>query len=170
MTRTRGPDFSADFKDFIRTEWMLKGHNSYQISNFVNSDNDLLSKFGKTTPAGVYYHIIRIREELENTVSEDALDTYIGEFIRARLGFEQDVEAVDELILLAKPDIELELKLRRHRHEIKLDSFRMLQDAALPLQVKKLKLERAKYRPKPNIIKEVEDNRPSEQRDITNNK
>ena len=45
----------------------------------------------------------------------------------------------------------------------------MLQDAALPLQVKKLKLERAKYRPKPNVIKEVKDNRPSEQRDITNN-
>jgi hypothetical protein len=37
--------------------------------------------------------------------------------------------------------------MARFRHEIKLDSFKMLQDSALPLQVKKLKMEREKLRP-----------------------
>ncbi len=162
--RTRGPELSSDFKRFIQDEWMFKGHNAYQIADKVNTDTQLLSKFGKTTPSGIHYHIVRIREDLENTVSEDALDTYIAEFIRARLGFEQDVEAVDQLIDTAGEDIELVLKLRRHRHEIKLDSFKMLQDSALPLQVKKLKIERAKYRPKQDVIKPIG---VSEERDNT---
>jgi len=155
MSRTRGPELSAEFKDYIRTQWMFKGKNAYQICIQINQDTELLSKFGKATPAGIHYHIIRVREELENTVSEDALDVYIGEFIRARLGFEQDVDAVDQLIVLAGEDIELVLKLRRHRHEIKLDSFKMLQDNELTLQVKKLKKERALYRPKKDVIKEI---------------
>jgi len=57
-------------------------------------------------------------------------------------------------------DKDLYLKLSRFRHEIKLDSFKMLQDSALPLQVKKLKMERAKLRPpKPTaeIITKVEE-------------
>jgi len=57
-------------------------------------------------------------------------------------------------------DKELYLKLSRFRHEIKLDSFKMLQDSALPLQVKKLKMERNKLRPqKPvaEVIHKVEE-------------
>ena len=53
-------------------------------------------------------------------------------------------------------DKDLYLRLARFRHEIKLDSFKMLQDSALPLQVKKLKLEREKLRPAkaiPGVIK-----------------
>lgn len=149
---------------------MFMGHNAYQISNTVNNDSELMSKFGKCTPAGVHYHVLAIRREMENNISEDALDTYIAEFMRARIGFDMDVSEIDELIKLAGEDIELVLKLRRHRHEIKIDSFKMLQDSALPLQVKKLKKERERYRPKKDIIKEVEDNRPSEERDIPDNK
>jgi hypothetical protein len=104
---------------------------------------------------------------MENSISEDALDTYIGEFIRARLGFEQDVIALEEIMADEKSkgfdnmDKELYLKFARTRHEIKLDSFRMLQDSALPLQVKKLKLERAKLRPA-RPMPQVEDNGVSE--------
>jgi hypothetical protein len=58
-------------------------------------------------------------------------------------------------------DKELYLKFARTRHEIKLDSFKMLQDSALPLQVKKLKMERAKLRPA-RPMPEVEDNGVSE--------
>ena len=168
MVRTRGPELSKEFKDHIFNEWTFKGKNAYQIANDVNNSTELMSKFGKTTPAGIHYHIVNIRKELEDTISEDALDTYIGEFIRARTGFEQDVSDVDQLIKLAKEkgDIELELKLRRHRHEIKLDSFRLLQDSALPLQVKKLKHERERYRPQKGVIED----RTSDKGNTTDNK
>jgi len=171
LTRTRGPDLSKEFKDYIFNQWVYKQRNAYQIANEINGDSELMSKFGKTTPAGIHYHIVRIREDLENTINESALDTYIGEFIRAKEGFDQDVAAIDDLIKLAheKDDIELELKLRRHRHEVKIDRFRMLQDSELPLQVKKLQLEKKKLQPKQGIIKEVEDHtqRTSEQRDTS---
>ena len=159
MTRTRGPELSKEFKTYIYNEWVFKQRNSYQIANEINGSTELMSKFGKTTPAGIHYHIVNIRKELEDTISESALDTYIGEFIRMKEGFDQDVASVDGLIEIAhsKEDIELELKLRRHRHDIKLDKFRMLQDAELPLQIKKLKKERDRLLPKDNIVKPVED-------------
>lgn len=160
MPRTRGPELSKEFRDHIFNCWVYRQMNAHQIANEVNKDSELMSKFGKTTPMGVHYHIVKIRQELENTISEDALDTYIGEFIRAKEGLDQDVEALDGLISLAhdQADVELELKLRRHRHEVKLDKFRLLQDSELPLQVKKLKMERTKLRPPkpiPGIVNKV---------------
>ena len=126
----------------------------------INKSTELMSKFGKTTPAGVHYHIKQIEKEMESTISEDAMDTYIGEFMRARTGFEHDVADIQTLMSHEKEkgledmDKDLYLKLARFRHEIKLDSFKMLQDSALPLQVKKLKIEREKLRP-PKPIPEV---------------
>jgi len=166
MTRTRGPDLSKEFKSYIFNQWMFFGKNAYQITETINKDTKLMSQFGKTTPAGVHYHIKNIEKDLEDTISEDAMDTYIGEFIRARTGFENDVADVEDLMKHEKEkglddmDKDLYLKLSRFRHEIKLDSFKMLQDSALPLQVKKLKMERAKLRPpKPTaeIITKVEE-------------
>ena len=154
MTRVRGPELSKEFKDYIFNQWMYFGKNAYQIANTINGDTKLMSQFGKTTPAGIHYHIIRIREDLENTISEDAMDTYIGEFIRGMQGYEQDVESIDTLIEhekgkgLDEADKDVIIKLMRLRHEIKTDKFKMLQDSALPLQVKKLKQERNKLRPK----------------------
>ena len=161
--RTRGPELSKEFKDYIFNQWMFKSRNAYQIADQVNKDTELMSKFGKTTPAGVHYHIKHIEKDLEDTINEDALDTYIGEFIRARTGFENDAAAVMELVddEMAKDkkdrNVDLILRLRRFNHEIKLDSFKMLQDSALPLQVKKLKAERNKLRPKKDVL-QVEDN------------
>jgi hypothetical protein len=163
---TRNPELSKDFKNYIFNQWMFFGRNAYQIAETINKDNILMSQYGKTTPAGVHYHIKNIESDLENTISEDAMDTYIGEFIRARTGFENDVADVEDLMTHEKAkglddmDKELYLKLSRFRHEIKLDSFKMLQDSALPLQVKKLKIERNKLRPKkpiPEVVNKVED-------------
>ena len=122
MTRSRSNETSAELHKYISTQWMFHGRNAYQISNTINQDNVLLSKYGKTSAPGIHYHIKRCEKELENTINEDALDTYIGEFIRARIGFEQDVSAVDELITMTHDsgDLELELKFRRHRHDIKI--------------------------------------------------
>ena len=104
----------------------------------------------------------QIEKEMEDSISEDAMDTYIGEFMRARTGFEHDTADIQTMMDHEKEkgledmDKELYLKLARFRHEIKLDSFKMLQDSALPLQVKKLKMEREKLRPTkpiPEVIK-----------------
>ena len=175
MTRNRGPELSKDFKDYIFNQWMFFGMNAYQIANKINGSTELMSKFGKATPAGIHYHIIRIREDLENTISEDAMDTYIGEFIRGMQGYEQDVESIDILIEHEKSkgmdqaDKDIIIKLMRLRHEVKTDKFKMLQDSALPLQIKKLKLERNKYRPKPQGELEVVDEGVSEQGDSSTN-
>jgi len=175
LTRNRGPELSKDFKDYIFNQWMFFGMNAYQIANKINGSTELMSKFGKATPAGIHYHIIRIREDLENTISEDAMDTYIGEFIRGMQGYEQDVESIDILIEHEKSkgmdqaDKDIIIKLMRLRHEVKTDKFKMLQDSALPLQIKKLKLERNKYRPKPQGELEVIDEGVSEQGDSSTN-
>jgi hypothetical protein len=91
LTRTRGPELSKEFRDYIYNEWTFKQRNAYQIAEQINGDTSLMSKFGKTTPRGVKYHIDIIRREFEDTISETALDTYVGEFIRMRQGLEQDI-------------------------------------------------------------------------------
>ena len=162
MTRTRGPELSKEFHDYIFEQWTYFGKNATQICRQVNTDSELLSKFGKTSVPGIHYHIVRINEELENTIGEDALDTYIGKFIRAEKSLETDEEAIDHLIENEmkveedKRNVDLILRLRRFKHEVKIDKFKLLQDSALPLQVKKLKIEREKYRPKVDVVKQVE--------------
>ena len=169
MTRSRGPDLSKELRDYIYNEWTFKQRNAYQIAETINSDTQLMSKFGEVSVSGIRYHIQTIQEEFEDTISETALDLYTAEFIRMRQGFEQDIAAVDKLIDLAhdKQDLELELKIRRHRHEIKLDNFRLLQDAELPLQIKKLKKERDRLLPKEGVLKKLEGD--SEQGNTTDN-
>ncbi len=168
MTRSRGPELSKDFHDYIFNQWMFFSENAYGIAEKINKSTELMSKFGKTTPAGVRYHIKQIEKEMESTISEDAMDTYIGEFMRARTGFEHDVADIQTLMSHEKEkgledmDKDLYLKLARLRHEIKLDSFKMLQDSALPLQVKKLKLEREKLRPPKPIPEVIKTERTSE--------
>ena len=156
--RTRGPELSKELKDYIYNEWTFKQRNAYQITEQINGDTQLMSKFGKVSVSGISYHIKQIQVEFEDTISETALDTYIAEFIRMRQGFEQDIAAYDNLIKLAKDkeDLDLELKIRRARHEVKLDNFRMLQDAELPLQIKKLKKERDRIAPKKGVVKRLE--------------
>ena len=162
LTRVRGPELSKEFHDYIFNQWMFFSENAYGIAEKINKSTELMSKFGKTTPSGVHYHIKQIEKEMEDSISEDAMDTYIGEFMRARTGFEHDTADIQTMMDHEKEkgledmDKELYLKLARFRHEIKLDSFKMLQDSALPLQVKKLKIEREKLRPTkpiPEVIK-----------------
>ena len=117
-----------------------------QIANYINNDTSLRSEYGHISNEGVYYHIVNIRDELENTVNEDALDSYVGEFIRAKEGLDSDIEAVEDLISSEKssenPNPEIMIKLMKLKHEIKVDRFKLLQDVELPIRVKKLKRER----------------------------
>lgn len=157
MAGPRNSKLSKELHDYIYNEWVFKQRNAYQITNTIMNDTELHSKFGDINVSGVNYHLHNIKKELEDVVSDDAIDTYVAEFIRLKEGIDQDVAALDKMLELNQDDQELELKIRRHRHEVKLDKFRMLQDAELPLAVKKMKAERMKRIPKKDII-QVEDN------------
>ena len=158
MAGPRNPKLSKELHDYIYNEWVFKQRNAYQITNHINSDTELHSKFGDINVSGVNYHLHNIKKELEDVVSDDAIDTYVAEFIRLKEGIDQDVAALDKMLELNTDDQELELKIRRHRHEVKLDKFRMLQDAELPLAVKKMKQERMRSIPKRDVVKAVESN------------
>ena len=70
MTRTRGPELSKEFRDYIYNEWTFKQRNAYQIAEQINGDSELMSKFGKTTPAGVTYHINIIKDEYDGAAGK----------------------------------------------------------------------------------------------------
>lgn len=147
--------------------WVYQGMGVQQIANHINSNATLRSEFGEISKDGVYYHVVHIRNELENTVNEDALDSYVGEFIRAKEGLDSDIDAVEKLIALEQaqslPNNETLIKLMRLKHEIKVDRFKLLQDVELPIRVKKLKREREKMIGTIPVGKLEVQNGPSEQ-------
>ena len=142
----RSPELSQELHKLIWDLWVYKGMGTQQITNYINSDTQLRSKYGEVSEQGIYYHIVQIRDELEKTVNEDALDSYVGEFIRAKEGLDNDIQSVQDLIDIEKnspnPNIELIAKLMKLKHDIKVDKFKLLQDVELPIRVKKLKRER----------------------------
>ena len=142
----RRPELSDKLHKLIWDLWVYKNMGTRQIANYINNDTSLRSEYGHISNEGVYYHIVNIRDELENTVNEDALDSYVGEFIRAKEGLDSDIEAVEDLIASEKksenPNPEIMIKLMKLKHEIKVDRFKLLQDVELPIRVKKLKRER----------------------------
>ena len=172
MVRTRGPELSRELHKEIWGMWVYRGMNARQIAKEINTNTDLLSKYGKVTPDGIHYHIVQIRKELDNTVNEDALDIYVSEFIRERERIEGEIEDIQSLIDdTDKKDKELLIKLYKIRHEFGIDKMRLLQDVELPIAVKKMKSEREKTIPKPNVIhlEEEKDEGSSEQRDTSDN-
>jgi hypothetical protein len=142
----RRPELSEKLHRLIWDLWVYKGMGTEQIANHINSDTALKSEFGEISSQGVYYHIVHIRDELEKTVNEDALDSYVGEFIRAKEGLDSDIEAIQKLIdneqASTLPNKDILLKLMKLKHDVKVDRFRLLQDVELPIRVKKLKRER----------------------------
>lgn len=171
MVRTRGPELSKELHKEIWGMWVYRGMNARQIAKEINTNSDLLSKYGKVTPDGIHYHIVQIRKELDNTVNEDALDIYVSEFIRERERIEGEIEDIQSLIDdTDKKDKELLIKLYKIRHEFGIDKMRLLQDVELPIAVKKMKSEREKMIPKPNVIHlEDKDERISEQGNTSDN-
>ena len=117
------------------------------IANEINATVSLRSRFGDIDQSGVFYHVQQIREELEDTINEDALDTYVAEFIRLKESLDADIEAVDDLLKTLKPkenpeDRDVWLRTQRFRKELKEMKMKLLQDIELPIRVKKLKRER----------------------------
>ncbi len=164
----RNQETSEKLHRLIWDLWVYKSMGVQQIANHINSDTALRSEYGEISKDGVYYHIVQIRNELEDTVNEDALDSYVGEFIRAKEGLDSDIEAVEKLIESEQsqelPNNETLIKLMRLKHEIKVDRFKLLQDVELPIRVKKLKRERQKMVGAVPVAKlEVQGNGVSEQ-------
>lgn len=146
MSKARNPALSQDLHKLIWDLWVYKSMGVTQIANYINSDTMMRSKYGEISSEGIYYHVVQIRNELEKTVNEDALDSYVGEFIRAKEGLDNDIDDIQKLINLERdaenPNKDLLIKLMRLRHDVKIDKFKLLQDVELPIRVKKLKRER----------------------------
>lgn len=177
MSKARNPELSKDLHRLVWDLWVYKNMGTSQIANYINSNVDLRSKFGEISKDGIYYHVVNIRNELENTVNEDALDSYVGEFIRAKEGLDNDVESIQKLIDSEEnsqnPNKDILIKLMRLKHEIKVDKFKLLQDVELPIRVKKLKRERQRLASNlpiiENAITVVTEDGVSEQRNTEDN-
>lgn len=146
MPKSRSPELSEDLRKLIWDLWVYKSMGTTQIANYINNDTELRSKYGEISAEGIYYHVVKIRNDLERTVNEDALDSYVGEFIRAKEGLDHDIEDIQKLIEMEKsvtnPNKDLLVKLMKLKHDVKIDKFKLLQDVELPIRVKKLKRER----------------------------
>ena len=143
----RSPEVSKELHQLIRDKYIYAGMSCRAIANEINGTVSLRSRFGDIDQSGVFYHVQQIREELEDTVNEDALDTYVAEFIRLKESLDADIEAVDAILATLEPktkpeDRDVWLRTSRFRKELKEMKMKLLQDVELPIRVKKLKRER----------------------------
>ena len=143
----RSPEVSKELHQFIRDKYIYSGMSCRAIANEINGTVSLRSRFGDIDQSGVFYHVQQIREELEDTINEDALDTYVAEFIRLKESLDADIEAVDAILATLEPktkpeDRDVWLRTSRFRKELKEMKMKLLQDVELPIRVKKLKRER----------------------------
>lgn len=138
----RNKEDSEAIHQMILKYWAFSGWSAKRISQEFSNDPELKTKFGEISVSGVQAHIVRCRRELESLLDEDALEKFTGEFVRKQNIFDQEVEDIDNAQkYLDQEDpkqLETWLKLQRAKHEIHVDSIRMMQDIQLVLNVKKM--------------------------------
>lgn len=138
----RTTEQSEAIHQMILKFWAFSGWSAKRISAEFSNDPDLKNKFGEISVSGVQEHIVRCRRELEALLDEDALEKFTGEFVRKQHIFDQEVEDIDKAMSkLDQEDpkqLETWLKCQRAKHEIHMDSIRMMQDIQLVLNVKKI--------------------------------
>ena len=140
MPRTR--EQSDAIHQLITKYWAFSGWSAKRISVEFSNDPELKSKYGEISVSGVQEHIVKCRREFESLLDEDSLEKFTGEFVRKQHIFDQEVEDIDNVMKkLDQEDpkqIEIWLKCERAKHEIHMDSIRMMQDIQLVLNVKKI--------------------------------
>ena len=140
MPRTR--EQSDAIHQLITKYWAFSGWSAKRISAEFSNDPELKSKYGEISVSGVQEHIVKCRREFESLLDEDSLEKFTGEFVRKQHIFDQEVEDIDNAMKkLDQEDpkqLEIWLKCERAKHEIHMDSIRMMQDIQLVLNVKKI--------------------------------
>ncbi len=158
----RSPEKSAEVKRIIREMYMLGTKTTGAMAESLNGDEDFVRRYGKISKDGIYYHLRTIRRELSEMVSEDALETYIPEFIRTRNSMEDDIDEANKMLDTLPLDeckknpklMEIRMRLVNMIHNFRLDQFKQLQDIELPITISAVNHERNSRRLKP--VEEVE--------------
>jgi len=138
----RTKEQSDAIHQLITKYWAFSGWSAKRISTEFSNDPELKSKYGEISVSGVQEHIVKCRREFESLLDEDSLEKFTGEFVRKQHIFDQEVEDIDnamqKLDLEDPRQLEIWLKCERAKHEIHMDSIRMMQDIQLVLNVKKI--------------------------------
>lgn len=164
MPRTR--EQSDAIHQLILKFWAFSGWSAKRISAEFTNDPELKAKYGEISVSGVQEHIVKCRRELESLLDEDALEKFTGEFVRKQHIFDQEVEDIDNaqkhLDQEDPKQLDIWLKMERAKHEIHVDSIKMMQDIQLVLNVKKIVGARRKGQLQvlktANVLPKVEDN------------
>jgi hypothetical protein len=143
LART-GPQ-TEELHKYIFANYVWQGRGQSTILKQIEDDSTLRQRFGgEFTPGLISYHVKQINEELENSVDFDAMDKFVGEYLRYQQSLDSEIGDLEEMIRLVdkekKP--ELWLSLKRFKKDLLDARIKALADHELPLAVKKYKKER----------------------------
>lgn len=142
--RTR--EQTNDLHKFIFAEYVWQGRGQSTILKKIQEDPALVRRFGGEMNAmTISDHVRKITEELENSVDFDAMEKFVGEYLRYQQTIDAEIGDMDAMIELIDKDKkpELWLSLKRFKKDLLDSRLKALADHELPLAVKKFKKERS---------------------------
>lgn len=145
---------------FIFAEYIWLGKGQSSIVKKIEDDETLRRRFGgEITPQLISYHVKQITEELENSIDFDAMDKFVGEYLRYQQTIDNEINDVESMISLVdkEKNTVLWLSLKRFKKDLLDSRLKALADHELPLAVKKFKKERSIRRDKILNLNEVVD-------------
>ena len=142
MARTR--DTTAELKKYIFAQYIWMGKGQATIMRQIENDASLKQRFGDVSAATMSYHVKAINEELEESVDYDAMDKFVGEYLRYQQSLDNEIGETEEVIKLLdkEKDPVIWLSLKRFKKDLLDSRMKALADHELPLAVKKMKAER----------------------------
>ena len=143
----RGPKLSEELRIHIRNRWIYGHMSAPEIAEEIQTDRTLRSKYGKVDEQSVYYHINKIKSEVNKLNDGDAIERYRTEFYRLQETMDQEVADLNTMIK-ESGDKDLKLRLMRMRHDILMDKIRVLGDKEVPLQLKMIQDDYNRKHPK----------------------
>ena len=154
----RTPAQTEDLHKFIFAEYIWLGRGQSSILKKIEDDPDLRRRFGGDISGPVIsYHVKQINEELENSIDFDAMDKFVGEYLRYQQTIDNEINDIEGMINLIdkekKP--ELWLTMKKYKKDLLDSRLRALADHELPLAVKKFKKERSLKRERVIQLSEV---------------
>lgn len=141
----RDREITEALHKYIFAEYIWKGKGQATIIRQIENDKTLQDRVGGIPSAPtVSYHVKQINEELENSIDFDAMDKFVGEFLRYQQSIDAEIEDIEKVLELVdkekKP--EMWLALKRFKKDLLDSRLKALADHELPLAVKRFKKER----------------------------
>lgn len=135
---------TEELRKYIFAQYIWMGKGASTIVRQIENDPKLSQKFGDVSPATLSYHVKAINEELEESVDYDAMDKFVGEYLRYQQSLDNEIGETEEIIKLIDKEKEPQmwLSLKRFKKDLLDSRMKALADHELPLAVKKMKKER----------------------------